>query len=373
MPQTRWGRLSNQPTLSATFISGEYVGAALFVDMKNSGDATEERIRLRWHDAGRLLKETGDAWVADNVPRLSASLAFYTVLSLIPFLIVVTAVAAGLLGQKAAQGQLLWDIRDLIGQAGAEAIQALIQSASKSSTAATVLGSVTLAFSASAVVMELREALNTIWHVPVTESVSSLASFLHLVKERFYLFGLILGAGLLLVGSLALNAVASAVAASFGPRPLLHAGVFIGSFIVITVMFAAVYKVVPDVLLTWRDVIVGACATSLVFTIGKQIIGVYLGRASYGSTYGAAGSIVIVLVWVYYSAQLFFFGAEFTKIYAKKTRRHPRFLREISPRARRDRFRKLLQMLSLLRFRVLRSVVKCAFCLTVAAISSHLS
>jgi membrane protein len=299
---------------SGTFVSG---------DMKTSGDAVEDRIRLHWHDVGRLLKETGDAWVNDNVPRLSASLAFYTVLSLIPFLIVVTAVAAGLLGQKAAQGQLTREIRDLIGRAGAEAIQALIESASKSSTAATVLGSVTLAFSASAVVMELREALNTIWNVPVTAGASSLENFLRLVKERFYLFGLILGAGIMLIASLALNALVVAAADSLGARPLLHLAVFFGSFVVITIMFAAVYKVVPDVPLAWRDVIVGACATSLVFTIGKVLIALYLGRASFGSTYGAAGSILILLVWVYYSAQLFFFGAEFTKIYARKTRRQP--------------------------------------------------
>lgn len=281
-----------------------------------------------WRDIGALLKATGDAWADDDVPRLSASLAFYTVLSLIPFLILITAVAARVLGRKAAQGELLWELQNVIGAAGAQAIQSLIQSAGKSSTAATVLGSITLTFGASAVVMELREALNTIWKVPVKAAFSSVANFLRLVRERFYLFGLILGAGVLLLASLALNALVSAASASLGPllavsAPLLHGAIFVVSFVVITILFAAVYKVVPDVSLAWKDVIVGACFTSLLFTIGKQIIGIYLGRVNYASTYGAAGSLLIVLVWVYYSAQLFFFGAEFTKVYANKTHRHP--------------------------------------------------
>jgi membrane protein len=283
---------------------------------------------LHWHDIVGLLKKTGDAWMEDNATSLSASLAFYTVLSLVPFLIVITAIASALLGEKAAQGQLTWELQDVIGPTGAQALQDLIRSAQKSSTAETVLGGLTLLFGASAVVMELRDALNKIWHVKIAVGSSGIASFVRLVKERFYLFGLILGGGFLLVVSLALNAVVSGATQTFRPflpipPLLLHSVVFVVSFLVVTLLFAAVYKVVPEVQLTWRDVAVGACVTSLLFTIGKQLIGFYLGRAAYGSTYGAAGSILIVLVWVYYSAQLFFFGAEFTKVYAKKTHRHP--------------------------------------------------
>jgi membrane protein len=286
------------------------------------------RVRARLQLMASLLRDAGDAWVSDDVPRLAASLAFYTVLSLIPFLILVSAVAASAFGQRAARGDLMWELRDIIGIAGAQAIQTLIQSASNSSTAATVLGSLTLAFGASAVVMELRDALNTIWHVPAIAAFSSVGRFLRLVKERFYLFGLILGAGFLVLLSLALNAFVSATAARIGSMlrispSALHAAVFAVSFIVITLLFAAVYKVVPDVQLDWRDVMAGACFTSFLFTIGKQLIGIYLGRVNYASTYGAAGSVLIVLVWVYYSAQLFFFGAEFTKVYAKQTGRHP--------------------------------------------------
>jgi membrane protein len=282
----------------------------------------------RFRHIGDLLKATADAWVADDVPRLSASLAFYTVLSLIPILIDITAVASRALGQQAAQGQLMWEIQNLIGQAGARAIQTLMQSAHESAIAATVFGSITLAFSASAVVLELRDALNTIWNVSTVAPCSTVEKFLRLVKERFYLFGLILGGGLLMLASLALNAFVEAASARFGlfvpvSATLARWAIFIVSFCVVTLLFAAVYKFVPDVRLAWKDVIVGAGFTSLLFTIGRQLIGIYLAKVNLSSTYGAAGSILIVLLWVYYSAQLFFLGAEFTKIYGKGTHRQP--------------------------------------------------
>jgi membrane protein len=283
----------------------------------------QQFLSLRRAEIGTLLKQTGKAWIDDNAPRLGASLAFYTLLSLAPILIVVVAIAALAFGQKAAQGQLIWEIQDLVGTEGARAIQGLIQSAYKpgTGTTATVLGVLTLVLGASAVVVELRDALNTIWHVPAA-AFSSFRGFLRLVKERFYLFGLILGVGFLLLVSLALNAAIAALGSLFGSLlpasvSVLHLAVFLISFLLITFLFAAIYKFLPDVQLKWSDVIVGACFTSLLFTIGKQLIGIYLGKASFGSTYGAAGSLVIVLVWVYYSSQLFFFGAEFTKIYTE--------------------------------------------------------
>jgi membrane protein len=286
------------------------------------GQRLRQLLRLRSVEIGALLKQTVNAWIDDNAQRLGASLAFYTLLSLAPLLIIVVAVAALAFGQKAAQGQLIWEIQDLVGKDGAQAIQGLIQSAYKpaAGTMATVLGILTLVVGASSVVVELRDALNIIWHVPAPAAFSSLRSFARLIKQRFYLFGLVLGVGFLLLVSLALNAAVSALGSLFGPRlpvseSVLRLGVFLISFLVITFLFAAIYKFLPDIRVKWSDVIVGACFTSLLFTIGKQLIGIYLGRASFGSTYGAAGSLVIVLVWVYYSAQLFFLGAEFTKIY----------------------------------------------------------
>jgi uncharacterized BrkB/YihY/UPF0761 family membrane protein len=207
---------------------------------------------LRLKELLGVFKETVSEWVNDKAPRLGASLAFYTLLSLAPLLIVIVAVAALVYGQEAARGQLVWQIQGLVGPDGARAIQGLVRGAYKPGTGviATLLGFLTLAFGASSVVVELRDALNTIWHVPFDRSNAGLSNIFRLVKHRFYSFAMILGVGFLLA-------------------------------------------------------------------IGKQFIGIYLGKTSFGSTYGAAGSLVIVLVWVYYSAQLFFLGAEFTKVYTK--------------------------------------------------------
>jgi len=276
-------------------------------------------LRAFLHTNRRLFAEAAENWMNDNAPRLSASLAFYSVLSMVPFLIVVTTIAGSILGEKAARGQLMWQIQDLVGTAGAKAIQGLMQT-NHSTTTTTVLGLLTFALGTSAVVMELRDSLNAIWKVPSSLS-SGIRGLLRTAKERAYLFGLIMLGGLLLVISLALNAIGEALAQEFGPflpiSPLLMRGVlFFSSYAVITLLFAAIYKFVPDVKLHWGDVLVGAAVTALFFTLGKHAIGAYLGKATYGSTYGAAGSFVIILLWIYYSAQLFFFGAEFTRVYA---------------------------------------------------------
>ncbi len=291
---------------------------------------------LRAREVGTLLKQTGYSWVEDKAPRLAAALTFYTLLSLAPLLVVVVAIAAFAFGQKAAQGQLVWEIRGLVGKEGALAIQSLIQSAYKpgAGVLATVFGIVTLGFGASSVAVELRDALNTIWNVPATATSLCVRGILTLAKERFYSFGLILAIGFLLLVSLVLNVVIAAMGSFFGsilpaPESFLQGTIALTTFLVGTFLFAAIYKFLPDVQLKWSDVVVGASFTSLLFTIGKQIIGIYLGKASFGSTYGAAGSLVIVLVWVYYSAQLFFFGAEFTKIYARTFGSH--FAAKIHP------------------------------------------
>lgn len=271
-----------------------------------------------------LLKETVNEWIDDKAPRLGASLAFYTLLSLAPLLVVIIAVAAIVYGREAALGQLVWQIQDLVGPDGAKAIQGMIQSAYKPGTGAlaSLLGLLTLAFGASTVVVELRDALNTIWRVPPDPQNTGFGNIFRFAKDRFYSFALILGVGFLLLVSLVLNAWIAAMGSFFGsslpiPESVLHIATFLFSFLVIAFLFAAIYKLLPDVNLEWSDVAVGASVTSLLFSIGKQLIGLYLGKASFASTYGAAGSLVIVLVWVYYSAMLFFLGAEFTKVYTK--------------------------------------------------------
>jgi membrane protein len=292
---------------------------------------------LRPKELLALLKETVIEWSNDNVPRLGASLAFYTLLSMAPLLVVVVAIAAIAYGKQAAEGQLFWQIRGLVGSQGARTIQGLLEGAYKPGTGAlaTVLGLLTLAVGATSVVVELRGALNTIWHVPAGPDSTGLSSVLRLVRERFYSFALVLGVGFLLLVSLVLNACLAAMGKFFGgflpaPEGLLQAATSLISFMVVTGLFAAIYKLMPDVRLKWSDVTVGASVTALLFTAGKHLIGLYLGKASFGSTYGAAGSLVVVLVWVYYSSQLFFLGAEFTKVYTKKFGSHLRATLELN-------------------------------------------
>ncbi len=261
-----------------------------------------------------LLKEALREWINDNAPRLGASLAFYTLLSLAPFVVIIVAVAALAYGQKAAQGQLVWQIRDLVGPDRAGTIQEIIKGAYKprAGVLATLLGLLILGFGASSVFVELHDALNTIWHVPLRRHRTNAATVIRLIKDRFLSFTMVLGTGFLLLVLLVLNAWIAAVGIS-----LPQIATFVMSVLVIAVLFAALYKTVPDVRLKWSDVALGAAVTSLLFTIGKQFIGLYFAKTSLGSTYGAAGSLLVVLLWVYYSAQLFFWGAEFTKVYTK--------------------------------------------------------
>jgi membrane protein len=283
----------------------------------------------RWSEMGALLRETFNEWSDDKAQRLGASLAFYTLLSLAPLLVIVIAVAAFVFGREAVQGQLAWQIQTLVGRNAAQVVQALIQGAQKpaSGAIATILSLLTLLFGASSVVMELYDALNTVWHVPAPNTSGIAGSFWSLAKDRMFSFALVLGAGLLLLGSLLWSTWIALMGKLFGsflpiPEFLWHLANFAVSFLAITLLFGAIYKIVPRVHLTWSDVLVGASVTSLVFTIGKQLIALYLGKESFASTYGAAGSLVMLLVWVYYSAQLFFLGAEFTKIYTKRVGSH---------------------------------------------------
>jgi membrane protein len=284
---------------------------------------------LRFKEIAALIQRSVTEWNADNAPRLGAALAFYTLLSLAPLLVVIVGVAALAFGRKAAGGHLAWQIQGLMNRDVAEAIQALIQEAYKPGTGviAASLSILTLIWGASSVVVELRDALNSIWRAPVAPTGRRFAEVFRFVKERFYSFALVLGVGFLLLVSLVLSTWISAAGRFLGsrlpiPESVLHLTMFLISFLVITFLFAAIYKILPDVKLEWSDVLAGASITSLIFTAGKQLIGLYLGKASFTSTYGAAGSLVILLVWVYYSALLFFLGAEFTKVYTRNFGSH---------------------------------------------------
>jgi membrane protein len=286
-------------------------------------------IALGWTDLLALISSAIDNWFEHNVPRLGASVAFYTLLSLAPLLIIVIAVAGAVFGKEAAEGQLVWQIQDLIGRDGAETVQTLLKGAQKpvAGSLATIFGLLTLFYGAGTVVSELRDALNTIWCVPPNKS-TGIRSILSILRDRTVAFAIVLGIGFLLLVSLAVNAGLSAIGSRFQyafPLPpwAFKALDFLITYIAIAILFAIMYKWLPGLYIEWRDVILGAMLTSLLFGLGKYLIGVYLGTAGIASTYGAAGSLVVVLVWVYYSAQIFFLGAEFTRAYAQLYGSHP--------------------------------------------------
>jgi membrane protein len=277
---------------------------------------------FRWCDIKALLGESFSEWSRHKGARLGASLAFYTLLSLTPLLLVVVSFAGLVFGPKAAEHQVVSQIQSLVGRDAASGIQAVLEGTRHTTHGiiATAIGLLTLLFGASGVLIELRDALNTIWEIPPAQ-VTGLRTILQMARERLFSFALVLAIGFLLLVSLLMNAAIAAVGtfpARLLPIPewFLHLVNAVFSFVMITGLFAAIYKVVPEAKIQWRDVFLGAAVTSLLFTIGKFLIGLYLGKASFASTYGAAASVVVLIVWVYYSGQIFFLGAEFTKIFA---------------------------------------------------------
>ena len=266
-----------------------------------------------------LAKKSVAKWSADRCPTLAASLALYTVLSLAPLLIVAVAVAGLLFGAEAARGELTRQFDALVGRDGSAAVQAILASANKkgSSIAGAVLGVVVLFFGASGVFVELQDSLNAIWEVKPKPG----SGFFTMVRQRLLSFAMVLGVGFLLLVSLVVSAALSVAGGFFqshlpGGGYLWSAVNFAVSLGVVTLLFALIFKLVPDAKIAWRDVWVGAAITSLLFALGKALIGLYLGRAAVGSAYGAAGSLVVLVVWVYYSSQILLLGAEFTRVYS---------------------------------------------------------
>jgi membrane protein len=283
---------------------------------------------LHWR-AAILIRETVSQWSRDDAPRLAAALAYYAVLATAPLLVISISVADLVFGQQAVNGQLAWEIQNFVGGDAARAIQATILGSHQAAAGAiaTFLSIATLIVGASSVIVELHDALNLIWNVKPSQKSSWRDDIFRFLKERFFSSLIIIGAGSLLLISLLLSASIAAVATFFrsllpASEWMLHSAEFVASFVVVTLLFAAVYKLIPDVRLKWRDVAIGASVTSLLFTIGKQLIALYLVRLGFESTYGAAWAVVLLFVWIYYSAQLFFLGAEFTKVYARRYGSH---------------------------------------------------
>ncbi len=272
-----------------------------------------------------LTKESFSEWSEDRASRLAAALAYYTVFSLVPLLVIIISLA-GLLGRGSdVENQVLFQMQNLIGEQGRAFFQDLITNASKPSTGitATIIGFVTLLFGALGVFGELQESLNTIWEVKVKPAGGVWESIKRLVFKRLISFTMVLGIGFLLLVSLVVSAGLAAVQDYIGyllplPDIVLSLLNFAISFTLITLLFALIFKILPDADIAWRDVWLGAVVTSLLFTIGKFAIATYLGRSSIQSSFGAAGTLALVLVWVYYSAQILFLGAEFTQVYANK-------------------------------------------------------
>ena len=260
------------------------------------------------------------AFVDDGAISRGASIAFYAITSLGPVVLVVIAVAGLAFGEDAARGALSDELRGLMGKASADLVQTVVQSAGARSngTVASIVGGFTLLVTVSGVFGEMQAALYAIWKAPPRGTTVT-----RLLRARMASLGLVAALGFLMLVSLVISALLSALANVINAvlpfsAEMLEALNFVISFVLISVMFAAIYKVLPDVSLSWHDVVVGAVMTALLFTVGKFLIGLYLGRSAVGSSYGAAGALIVTLLWIYYSAQIFLLGAEFIKIYASR-------------------------------------------------------
>jgi membrane protein len=277
-------------------------------------------VPLRAKELASLCRQAVEAWIEDYAPSMGAALAYYTLFSIAPLLLIVIGVAGLVFGPDAARGEIFGQLRGLMGDEGAAAVERLLQSADKpgGGTIATVTGVLMLLLGATTVFGELQNALDRIWRAPARKKASG---WWNLLRSRLLSFGMILGIAFLLMVSLVLSALVSALGKFWGPAfkgwetiaHLLDIGI---SFAIITVMFALIYKIIPRVHIAWRDVWVGAAVTAALFAVGKFLIGLYLGKSGVASAFGAAGSLVVMMVWVYYSAQIFLLGAEFTWVYA---------------------------------------------------------
>lgn len=267
-----------------------------------------------------LIKTALSSWIDDYAPSMGAALAYYTMFSIAPLLLIVISVAGLIFGQEAVRGEIFGQLQGLMGEEGATAIQGLLESVSQPSEGAvgTIIGVVLLFVGATTVFGELQDDLDRIWRAPEREKGGGIWS---LIRSRILSFGMILGIGFLLMTSLVFSAALSALGKWWGPmfgnwELLANSIHFVISFALVTAVFALIYKFMPRVSIAWHDVWIGATITALLFTIGKFLIGLYIGKAGVASGFGAAGSLVVVLVWVYYSAQIFLLGAEFTWAYS---------------------------------------------------------
>jgi membrane protein len=268
----------------------------------------------------QLFMKAAKAWSSDYAPSMGAAISYYTVFSLAPLLIIVIAMAGAVFGREAVQGVIVAQLSGLMGEHGATVVQGVLAAAGNSDKGllAGLISFFVLLIGATTVFAELQHALDRIWHVPASQKPSGILAML---RSRLLSFGLILGLVFLLMVSLAVSAAVAALGdwtdiAVPGGEAVLQALNFVVSLGIATLLFAMIYKLMPSVPIAWRDVWVGAFTTAVLFNIGKLLIGMYIGKSSVGESFAAAGSLVAVLAWVYYAAQIFLLGAEFTKVYA---------------------------------------------------------
>ncbi|MDB6045974.1 MAG: rbn [Gammaproteobacteria bacterium] len=264
-----------------------------------------------------LVKDSINGWMDHHASRTGAALAFYTVFSLAPILLLSIAIAGFFFGEQAARGEIFEQISALIGPAGASAVQTILQHARQSGAGTTTVISVlTLIVGANTALVELKSGLDQIWDVPPERRTG----FWYFVRTRLLSVGMILALAFMLLVSLVISAALTALEKLSSGDQIVNIVLEwvnqLFSFVLVAALFATIYKVLPSVRIAWRDVMVGAAVTAALFTVGKFVIGAYIGNSGLANTYGAAGSVILVLVWVYYSAQIFLFGAEFTRSYA---------------------------------------------------------
>jgi membrane protein len=264
-----------------------------------------------------LLKRAGNAWLEDRASSMGAALAYYTAFSIAPLLIIAIGVAGVVFGREAAEAAIIAQLQGLLGESGGEAVKSLLDSTAGfgKSVAAVIVGVSVLALTATTAFVELQDDLDRIWKAPPRLG----NGVVNLIRSRLVSLGMVVFVGFLLTVSLLISAAISAFAEFTLPGVdlALHAGTFAVSFAVITVLFAIIYKVLPNVAVAWREVWLGAAVTALLFAIGKELIGLYIGRARLESSFGAAGPFVVLMVWIYYSTQIFLFGAELTYAHAE--------------------------------------------------------
>ena len=277
---------------------------------------------MRWRTLTDLFKDAALNWLRDHAQSMGAALAFYTIFSIAPLLLIVISIAGFFFGEEAARGEIFGQLSEMLGTPGALAVQGLIESVGKpaESAVATTFGLVVLFIGATSVFAELQDALDRIWRAPQRQRNRGLWG---LLRARLLSFGMILGIGFLLVVSLAFSAGLTALSRWGDPKyegwsSFARTSEIVLSVVLVTAVFAMIYKAMPRVRIDWRDVWVGAAVTSVLFITGKSLIALYIGTSGITSVFGAAASLIVVMLWVYYSAQIFLFGAEFTWIYSHR-------------------------------------------------------